>query len=298
LVAALKKEGYKKIFTVGSSDGDLRDPSMIEKIFRQIKPEIVFSLAAKVGGILENKTKPADFYYDNILIGAYTYNACKNHNVSKLINVGAGCGYPIKALEPLKEDVLWDGFPQKESASYSLAKRMLVVQSMAYNDQYGLNSITAIPSNIYGEFDNFNLEQSHVIPALVRKFLEAKRNNLEKVVIWGDGSVKRDFIHAYDVSKGLIEAARTYESTVPFNLAYGQQYTIREIVANLKEISGFSGRIEWDKSMPSGQLSREFSTEHTQKTLPKFKPTIALRDGLCKTYEWLNCEYENIETRL
>ncbi len=298
LVESLKEDGYRNIFAVGSMEYDLRNPARVEEVFDFAKPEIVFSLAAKVGGILDNKKKPADFYFDNILIGAYLFNACKNFGVQKLINVGAGCGYPIKAREPLKEDSLWDGFPQKESAAYSLAKRMLTVQSISYKDQYGLNAIVGIPSNIYGEHDNFNLEGSHVIPALVRKFLEAKRNKLKKIIVWGDGTAKRDFIHASDVSMGLIEGAKSYSSVTPFNLAFGTQHSIREVVNLLREISGYSGEIEWDSSMPSGQSSREFSTEYTQKYVPLFKPKICLKDGLIRTYEWLALNYENNSTRL
>jgi GDP-L-fucose synthase len=281
-----------------SADFDLRKPGDVEALFRDVKPQLVFSLAARVGGILDNKNFPAEFYFDNILIGAYTYDACARWRVEKLINVGAGCGYPLSIAEPLREEEFWDGFPQAESAPYSLAKKMLVIQSIAYRQQYGLRSITLIPSNLYGEHDNFNLKQAHVIPALVRKFYEAKANSSSEVEVWGDGSAKRDFIHTADFASALVEAAENYDGSLPINVAYGAQHSIRDVAILLKEISEYSGEICWNVSRPSGQNSREMSLDNARRYLLKFRPSIDLRVGLNRTYRWFEEFYSSGDVRL
>ena len=281
-----------------SADFDLRKPGDVEALFRDVKPQVVFSLAARVGGILDNKSYPADFYFDNILIGAYTYDACARWHVEKLINVGAGCGYPLCLAEPLREEEFWDGFPQVESAPYSLAKKMLVIQGIAYRQQYGLRSVVLIPSNLYGEHDNFNLDQAHVIPALVRKFYEAAANSYPQVEVWGDGSAKRDFIHTADFANALVEAAENYDDPLPINIAYGAQYSIRDVVGLLKEIAGYAGRVFWDLNRPSGQNSREMSLDNARRHLPRFRPNINLKCGLNRTYRWFEKSYSSSDVRL
>jgi GDP-L-fucose synthase len=281
-----------------STEFDLRKPGDVEALFRDVKPQLVFSLAAKVGGILDNKNFPADFYFDNILIGTYTFDACARWRVEKLINVGAGCGYPLSLKEPLREEEIWDGFPQAESAPYSLAKKMLVIQGIAYRQQYGVPSITLIPSNLYGEFDNFDLQQAHVIPALLRKFYEAKTNLTSPVEVWGDGSAKRDFIHVGDFASALVEAAESYDGQLPINVAYGAQHSIRDVVTLLKEISGYSGEIFWNLDRPSGQSSREMSLDNLRRHLPRFQPSIDLKNGLSRTYRWFEQSYSSGDVRL
>src|SRR5215472_10880944 len=282
----LKSRGPVDLVYPRSAEFDLRKPGDVEALFRDVNPQVVFSLAAKLGGILDNKNFPADFYFDNILIGAYTYDACARWRVEKLINVGAGCGYPLSISEPLREEEFWNGFPQAESAPYSLAKKMLVIQGVAYRQQYGLQSITLIPSNLYGEYDNFDLTQAHVIPALVRKFYEAKANTSPNVEVWGDGSAKRDFIHTSDFASALVEAAEDYDGPLPINVAYGAQHSIHDVVQLLKEISGYSGEIFWNLNRPSGQNSREMSLDNARRHLPRFLPSIDLKDGLSRTYRW------------
>jgi GDP-L-fucose synthase len=281
-----------------SAEFDLRKPGDVEALFRDVKPQLVFSLAAKVGGILDNKNFPADFYFDNILLGAYTYDACARWRVEKLINIGAGCGYPLSIAEPLREEEFWDGFPQAESAPYSLAKKMLVIQGIAYRQQYGLQSITLIPSNLYGEYDNFDLQKAHVIPALVRKFYEAKANLTSQVEVWGDGSAKRDFLHTRDFAKALVQAAENYDGTLAINVANGVQHSIRDVATMLSEISGYSGEIFWNLNRPSGQNSREMSLDNVRRYLPQFRPSIDLKAGLIRTYRWLEQSYSSGEVRL
>ncbi len=281
-----------------SKEFDLRKPEEVEALFRDVKPQVVFSLAARVGGILDNKNYPADFYFDNVRIGAYLFDSCARHKVEKLINLGAGCGYPLRLPEPLREEEFWDGFPQPESAGYSLAKKMLVVQGITYRQQYGLNSITLIPSNLYGANDNFNLEQAHAIPALVRKFYEATQQSHNQVEVWGNGSAKRDFIHAADVATALVDTAESYDHSLPLNIAYGRQHSIREVTELLTTISGFRGQVFWDESKPSGQSSREFSLANLRRYLPKFHPRIDLKEGLTRTYRWLAQNYATGAARL
>jgi GDP-L-fucose synthase len=215
-----------------------------------------------------------------------------------LINVGAGCGYPLSLKEPLREEEFWDGLPQPESAPYSLAKKMLVIQGTAYRQQYGLRSITLIPSNLYGEFDNFNLEQAHAIPALVRKFYEATTNSSPQVEVWGDGSAKRDFIHTTDFASALVQAARDYDGTLPINVPYGEQYSIRGVVTLLREISGYSGDIFRNLNRPSGQNSREMSLDNIRRYVPSFRPRIDLKLGLTRTYRWFEQSYSSGTVRL
>lgn len=279
------------VYRPSSEEYDLRNETDVGDLFLTLKPQIVFNLAAKVGGILDNKISPADFYHDNILIGAHIYQACADHKVEKLVNVGAGCGYPLSLKEPLREEEFFDGLPQPESMAYSMAKKMLVVQGIAYRKQYGLSSVTLIPSNLYGECDNFNLSRAHVIPALVRKFYEAVRDGKKAIEVWGDGTAKRDFLHCEDFARALVDAALHYDSSAPLNIACGKQHSIREVVELLADISGFSGSIVWDTTKPSGQSSREMSTINAYRHLPDWSPVVDLQAGLARVYEWLSLNY-------
>ena len=298
LLSELADRGARKVFCPRSKEYDLKRPDAVEAMFTEFKPDLVFALAAKVGGILDNKECPADFYYENILIGAHTYDACARHNVEKLVNLGAGCGYPLKAPEPLREADFWDGFPQAESAAYSLAKKMQVIQGIAYRQQHGLSSITLIPSNLYGEYDNFNLETAHVVPALIRKVYEAVTTRQNQFEVWGDGSAKRDFIHSIDVVRAMIDAVLHYDNDMPLNIAYGKQTSIRELVELLIVISGFQGEVFWNTDRPSGQDSRDMSLKRLKQYVPQFSPKIDLREGLKRSYSWFAENYELGSVRL
>ena len=296
LISRLKDKNIE-FYPSSSKKFDLTNSSDVYRLFNKVKPTIVFSLAAKVGGILANKKFKADFYKINSLINTYTFEMCKKFKVKKLINVGAGCGYPLSLKEPLREEEIWNGFPQSESAPYSLSKKMILIQSIAYKEQYGLNSITLIPSNLYGEYDNFNLEESHVIPALVCKFYEAK--NFGKTLnVWGNSKVSRDFIHASDVANGLIIAAQKYNKSLPLNICSGKQSSIKEIVFYLKKITNFKGKIIWDKKKPTGQKSRKMSQLNQKKYLNKWLPKIKIYQGLNITYDWFKENYDNKNLRL
>ena len=292
LINKLKKKKIK-IYITNSKQNDLRDINQVEKIFKKFKPKIVFILAAKVGGILDNKNKPADYFFDNIQIISNTFELSKIYNVKKIINVGAGCGYPLNAKEPLKEQDIFNGVPQKESIAYSTAKKMLFTAAEAYNKQYGLKSNVIIPSNLYGEYDNFNLKESHVIPALVRKFYESVLNKRKEVNIWGNGTAKRDFIYAKDVAKSLIYLCEYSNDISPVNICTGSQISIKQIAQKLIKISGFKGKIVWQKNMPEGQRSRSFSTSKLRKVLKnRHKKFTSIDDGLSRTYQWFQSNYK------
>ena len=232
LLNILQKQGFSNIVCPTSEEVDFTKFDDVLNCFQKIKPEIVFNLAAKVGGILDNKNFPADFYFSNIQIGANTYECAAKVGVKKIISLGAGCGYPLNAKEPLKEASIFDGIAQQESIPYSSAKKMLIVQAYAYETQHDIQSTVFIPSNLYGKFDNFNLEKSHVVPALIHKFYSATKNNTKEVEIWGDGSAKRDFIYTDDVSRLMIKAAIEFNGTNVINLASGKQTSIKDLAEN------------------------------------------------------------------
>jgi len=288
-----------KVYSLNSKMYDLSKYNDAKKMFKKFRPDVVFNLAAKVGGILDNKKYPADYYYENNMIISNMFELSKKFNVKKLVNIGAGCGYPLAIKEPLQEKQLFDGLPQLESLPYSMTKKMILVASGAYRKQHNLNSITIIPSNIYGEYDNFNLKASHVIPALIRKFYEAKKFNKKSIEIWGDGTAKRDFIHASDVVKTLIKLTKKYNQSEPINVCCGKQFTIKSVVKSLIKISGFKGKIIWNTKMPSGQKSRKFSIKKFNSVLPKeIKKFKNITEGLSITYKWLEANYEKKFTRL
>ena len=278
---------------------DLTSMNECIKMFKKFNPTIVYNFAAKVGGILDNKKFPADYYFHNTMISTNIFECSKAFKIKKLINVGAGCGYPLNIKEPLKEEQIFNGLPQEESLPYSMSKKMIFIASQAYKKQYNLNSISVIPSNIYGKYDNFNLEASHVIPALLRKFLEAKKYNKKKIEIWGNGSAKRDFIYAEDFTNTLIKLTDTYNSTKPLNICTGKQFSIRSVANSLRNISGYKGEIFWNTKMPSGAKSRKFSTKNLEKILGKnFKKFKDVKEGMRISYTWLKENYDKRTTRL
>lgn len=286
---------FDKIELPRSADLDLLDMKAVESYFSDEKPDVVINLAGKVGGILANKVAGADFYFENILMNAHVYEACARHGVSQLVSLGAGCGYPLQAPEPLRESSMFDGLPQPESVGYSMAKKMLLVQEEVYRRQHDLPSTIIIPSNIYGKYDNFSLTDSHVIPALVRKFCEVRHGIADEVSVWGDGSASRDFIDAYDVGRAIMLCVQ-HKATGVYNVGYGEQQTISQIVSMLSEISG-TDNVVYDTSMPSGQKSREFSVEKFSEYMSDFNARDIL-EGLRETYEWFDAHFQKGQVRL
>lgn len=284
IVPALQRELKAEILGVGRKDFDLLRQGQAEAMLKKFKPDAVVHLAARVGGIIANKKYPADFFYDNILLNTMTFDACYKAGVKKFLTLMGGCSYPAKAPSPIGEDQMWDGYPQPESAPYSVAKKMVLVQSESYRCQHGFNSVALIPGNVYGEHDNFNEEYAHVIPALVRRFIEAKEKGVQGIACFGSGRPTRDFVYAGDVAALIPWFLLNYNTSEPVNISSGTRITIRELSETVREVTGFQGAITWDTSKPDGQLDKIFSVERLHK-LGLNCPT-PLRTGLAKTAEW------------
>lgn len=286
-VEELKDAGVKSkdIFIVRSNEYDLTSQTQTDTLFKKIKPQIVVHLAGLVGGILANDKEPADYFYKNLMMGTNVLHAAWKHGAEKCVSAAAGCGYPEHAPVPLKEKDFWNGYPQPWSAPYSLAKRMLQIQSIAYHKQHGFKSVVCLPGNIYGPHDNFNLYQAHVIPALVRKFVEAAERGDKEIVVWGSGKPTRDFVHARDVARGMMLAALKYDTPELVNISSGVETSIKEVVDTLAKITNFKGNIAWDKEKPDGQLRRCFDMSKAKKDLG-FKLAYDIRRGLKETVAW------------
>ncbi|MBO8130511.1 MAG: GDP-L-fucose synthase [Candidatus Marinimicrobia bacterium] len=284
LVRELFNRG-QDLLTPTRKDYDLMVQEEVRRMFRELKPEVVFHLAGMVGGILANKESPAEFFYNNILLNTMVIHEAYLSGVEKLITLIGGCSYPANAPSPISEDELFNGYPQPESAPYSLAKAMSVVQAQAYRKQYGFNAIVLVPGNLYGPYDNFELESSHVIPALIRKFHEAKVNGKKKVTVWGTGKPIRDFIYIEDACKVIVRAAEIYNEPDIINVSSGEGISIAELVNLVAEVVGFDGEIVWDRSKPDGQMIKIFDVKKMKAKLGEFD-FVSLKEGLKKTYQW------------
>jgi GDP-L-fucose synthase len=285
VVEKLRPLGCAAVFVVRHRDYDLMREEQVARLFREHPADIVIHLAGLVGGIGANQAQPADFFYRNLLINTFTLHYAWKAGAQKVVAAAAGCGYPEHAPMPLKEANFWDGFPQQESAPYSLAKRMIHVQALAYWRQHRFPIITAIPGNIYGPYDNFDLENAHVIPALVRKFVEAIEENRDQLVVWGSGRPTRDFLYGGDAADGLLLAAEVYDQPELVNLSSGRDTSIREVIETLTDVTGFKGEIVWDRSKPDGQSRRLFDMSKAQQDLG-WTASMTLREGLAETVAW------------
>jgi GDP-L-fucose synthase len=285
VVRVLEEAGCREVFTVRSKEYDLTREENVIRLLEETHPEIVFHLAGLVGGIGANKARPAEFFYQNLTMGTFMLHHSWRYGVGKFVAAGAGCGYPEHAPMPIKEESFWDGLPQAESAPYSLAKRLLHIQALAYYRQYGFGSVIGVPGNVYGPNDNFDLENSHVVPALIRKFVEAAERNEDTVVVWGTGRPTRDFVYVGDVTRGLLRAAETCEKPELVNISSGVETSIRELVELLVELTGFRGQVQWDSSRPDGQLRRYFAVTKAERDLG-FQAQVSLREGLERTIAW------------
>lgn len=288
LVERLRATGCKDLFIVRRRDYDLCQEEQVAKLFREHPADIVVHLAGLVGGNAPNQKWPAQFFYQNLMMGTLALHYAWKSGAEKFVCAGAGCAYPEHAPLPLKEESYWDGFPQQPSFAYALAKRTLHAQSMAYWLEYRFPAIVTLPGNIYGPHDNFDLERAHVLPALVRKFVEASavgHGKGKSVVVWGSGKAARDFVFVGDVAEGMLRAVEVYDRSALVNLSCGREYTIREVVETLVEITGFQGEITWDTSKPEGQNHRMFDTSKAQREL-EFRARTSLHEGLKLTIEW------------
>lgn len=239
-----------------SRDCDLRDGQQIDQLLRDFEPQVVIHLAAVVGGIGANRRNPGRYFYENALMGIQLIEACRRQQVEKFVGLATICSYPKHTPVPFREDELWSGYPEETNAPYGLAKKMLLFQAQAYRQQYGMNAITLFPVNLYGPRDNFDPDSSHVIPALIRKFIEAREAGSDYVQVWGTGSASREFLYVEDAAEAIGLAAERYESPEPMNLGSGREITIRELADLLREFCGYCGEIRWDSSKPDGQPRR------------------------------------------
>src|SRR3989441_2196091 len=257
VVAKLETKAPAGIFVPRRQEYDLTQVENVERVYRDARPEIVIHLAGEVGGIGANRANPGSFFYNNLMMGAQMMEYGRRHEVLKFVATGTICAYPKFATVPFREEDLWNGYPEETNAPYGLAKKMLLVQSQAYRQQYGFNSVVVFPVNLYGPRDNFDLETSHVIPALIRKCLEAIDRGDREIVAWGDGSPSREFLHARDAAEGVLLAAERYDSSEPVNLGAGFEITIRELTELVTKLCNFKGAIRWDTSRPNGQPRRK-----------------------------------------
>lgn len=265
-------------------EADLTDPRVTEKLINGYGR--VIHCAGLVGGILANKTRPAEFFYQNALQGINTLHySYKSGTVKKYVGLAAGCGYPKNLEAPFREDKFWDGYPDENSYAYSLAKKNLIIQARAYKDQYSFNSTILLPANLYGPYDNFDLNSSHVVPALIRKFVEAEQRREDEVVVWGSGNSSREFIYVENTAKAVVDAAYNDAGVGPYNLGTGIETTISELANTIKMLTGFKGNIVWDASKPDGQPRRYYDMSKFEKEFG-YTPNTSLKEGLSKTIEW------------
>jgi len=285
VVKELEKLCPKKILSYSSEELDLRNNSNCKKAVQNV--DVVFHLAAHVGGIGLNKEKPGELFYDNLIMGTQLLHEAKNASVQKFIALGTVCSYPKFSQIPFLESSIWDGYPEETNAPYGLAKKMILVQSQAYRKQYNFKSVVAIPTNLYGPNDNFDPSSSHVIPALILKIYNAKKNNSKSITLWGDGTPTRDFLYVEDAAKGIILAADKYDDPLPINLGSEEEISIKQVVELISDLMKFDGKIIWDASMPNGQPRRCVSNKRAEEKL-NFKPQFSLKEGLRRTIDWFH----------
>ena len=285
VVHALRQAGVKDIFAPSRKEYDLTEQSKIRQLMADLKPDLIIHLAAVVGGIGANRENPGQFFYDNLIMGTMLMDEARKVDVDKFVAVGTVCAYPKVVPVPFKEEDLWNGYPEETNAPYGLAKKMLLVQAQAYRQQYGYNAIYLMPVNLYGPGDNFDPASSHVIPAMIRNFVEAKQNNEKHVVVWGDGSPTREFLYVDDCAQGIVMAAEKYNLSEPVNLGSGFEISIKDLSELIGRLTGFEGEIIWDKTKPNGQPRRKLDTSRAKKYFG-FEAQTNFEMGLKEVIDW------------
>ncbi len=290
VVEKLKERGCKNIFVPLVEDYDFTKEKNVIKLYQDFPAGIIIHLAAVVGGIGANREHPGKFFYDNLVMGAMLMEYARQFKVDKFVALGTICAYPKFTPVPFKEEDLWNSYPEETNAPYGLAKKMMLVQSQAYRAQYGFNSIFLLPLNLYGPRDNFDPKSSHVIPALIRKFIEAREKGEDKVVVWGTGKPTRGFLHVEDAAEGILLATEKYNKSDPVNLGTDLEISIKDLAEIIAKLVGFEGKIKWDTSKPDGQPRRKLDTSRAEREFG-FKAKMDFEEGLKKTIEWykLNC---------
>jgi GDP-L-fucose synthase len=287
VVRRLRARGAKDIFVPRSREYDLVDGAAVRRLLASFQPTLVVHLAARVNGIGDNRDNPARFFYDNLMMGAQVLHESYRGGVAKLVAVATVCSYPKLCSLPFREEDIWNGYPEETNAPYGIAKKILSVQSSAYRQQYGFNSVVLYPTNLYGPGDNFDLHTSHVIPAMLRKFHEAKSRGEHEVILWGDGSPTREFLYVDDCAEGVVLAAEKYDSSDPLNIAGGaDEISIRDLALAVARVVGFHGQIRWDTSKPNGQPRRKVDATRAEEILG-FRAVTPFDVGLRATYAWM-----------
>ncbi|MFY9284360.1 MAG: NAD-dependent epimerase/dehydratase family protein [Miniphocaeibacter sp.] len=285
-----------EIIGVGRRAADLLEPGAPARLLRNTQPDCVVHMAAKSGGIITNIKRPAEFFYENVVMNTHMLHDAQQAGVKKFVTFMGGCSYPSDARSPIDESQMWAGYPQIESAGYSVAKKMLLTQSWAYRVQHGFNSIVLIPGNVYGEWDNFNLEEAHVIPALIRKYMEAQERQAPTITAFGTGKPTRDFVYAGDVMATIPWFIQNYNSSEPVNISAGRRISIRELAETVKKVTGFAGEIVWDATKPDGQMDKIFDVTRLHSL--GLSCDTSLEDGLRRTTDWFRQARERGEVRL
>ncbi len=293
VVAGLRERGAGQVTAPSHAEFDLREPDNIKRLLDFARPDLIIHLAAQVGGIGANREKPGEFFYNNLMMGVQLMEQSRLHDVSKFVALGTVCAYPKFTPLPLKEDNLWDGYPEETNAPYGLAKKMLLVQAQAYRQQYGFNAIYLLPVNLYGPGDDFDPASSHVIPALIKKCVDANRAADDEIVIWGDGSPTREFLYVTDAARGILLAAESYNKSDPVNLGSGQEISIRDLAKLIARLTGFKGRFAWDETKPGGQPRRALDISRAWREFG-FRTEVDFEQGLKDTVEWYQQNREAI----
>jgi len=285
VVRKLEERGCRRTFVPRSRDYDLVHYEACKKLYEDSQPDIVIHLAARVGGIGANRANPGKFFYENLMMGVQMMELGRQAGIKKFVAIGTICAYPKFTPVPFKEENLWNGYPEETNAPYGLAKKMLLVQAQAYRQQYGFNAIYLLPVNLYGPGDNFDPQSSHVIPALIKKCVDAMANNEKVVTVWGTGNATREFLYAEDAAEGILLAAEKYNKPNPVNLGAGFEISIKDLVDLIVKLTGFKGRIVWDPSNPDGQPKRMLDTSRAEREFG-FKAKTNFEEGLKKTIDW------------
>ena len=285
VVRACRKQGWGQVLAPPHAEYDLTREAAVERLYRETQPDVVIHLAAVAGGIGANRAEPGRFFYENLLMGTLVMEHARRAGVKKFVGVGTICSYPKFTPVPFREEDLWNGLPEETNAPYGLAKKMLLVQGQAYRQQYGFNAIHLLPVNLYGPGDHFDLERSHVIPALIRKCLEAAERAAPQITAWGDGTPTREFLYAEDCAEALALAAERYDGADPVNIGSGRELSIQELAILTTDLCGFKGRLLWDATQPNGQPRRCVDTRREREAFG-FQATTDLREGLPRTIAW------------
>lgn len=296
VVEKLRQRGCRDIFVARRREFDLTTEEAVIRLYEKFPADMVIHLAANVGGIGANRASPGRFYYDNLMMGALLMEHARRSGIAKVVALGTICSYPKFTPIPFKEDDIWNGYPEETNAPYGLAKKMLLVQAQAYRQQYGFNAITLFPVNLYGPRDNFDLETSHVIPALIRKCLEAKERGDKELIVWGTGNASREFLYVEDAAEGILLAAEKYDEPDPVNLGAGFEMVIRELAPLIARLCGFQGKIVWDTSRPDGQPRRMLDVTRAQKKFG-FTAQTSFEEGLRRTIDWYAKARESTSVR-